>query len=102
MGRESIAQKIRDKIKDIPGEFRDMKEVFCLDTLIAERKAFLSKQKLSYTARFKVDETAKVVTFTERLKEERSDLGAGSLDETGRRSVSVKVLGLPLLVDWKE
>jgi len=81
VGRENIVKMVRSSIQDIPGEFQDKKEVFCLDCVIAERKAFLSKQKLSYTARFKVDDTAKEVTFTEMLKEESSGLGAGGTDD---------------------
>ena len=105
MGRENIAQRIREKLKNIPEEFKDMKEAYCLDTVIAERKAFLSKQRLSYIARFKVDETAKEVTFTERLKESRSGLGAGDPDDTGpglsfkKNTVSSGVDGLEGIVD---
>lgn len=82
MGRENILQMVRSSIQGIPGEFQDKKEVFCLDCVIAERKAFLSKQKLSYTARFRVDESTKEVIFTERLKEEKSGLGAGGSDDS--------------------
>ncbi|MDO9508936.1 MAG: ribonucleoside-triphosphate reductase [Thermovirgaceae bacterium] len=81
MSRESIAQKIREKTHGIPGEFQDKKEVFCLDCVIAERKVFLSKQKLSYTARFRVDDAAREVSFTEMLKEVKSGLGAGGADD---------------------
>lgn len=81
MSRESIVQKVREMIKGIPGDFEDKKEVFCLDSVIAERKAFLSKQKLSYTARFRVDDMAKEVVFTEMLKEQKSGLGAGGMDD---------------------
>lgn len=81
MGRESMIQMVREKIQDIPGDFQDKKEVFCLDCVIAERKAFLSKQKLSYTARFRVDDVAKEVTFTEMLKEVKSGLGTGGADD---------------------
>ncbi len=81
VGRESMIQMVREKIQDIPGDFQDKKEVFCLDCVIAERKAFLSKQKLSYTARFRVDDVAKEVTFTEMLKEVKSGLGTGGADD---------------------
>ncbi|HDQ93483.1 MAG TPA: ribonucleoside-triphosphate reductase [Synergistetes bacterium] len=80
MSRESVLEKVKERISDIPGSFVDKKEVFCLDCVIAERKAFLSKQKLSYTARFRVDDPSKEVTFTEMLKEVKSGLGAGDSD----------------------
>lgn len=81
MGRENILQMVKSSIQDIPGEFQDKKEVFCLDCVIAERKTFLSKQKLSYIARFRVDDSSKEITFTEMLKEEKSGLGAGGTDD---------------------
>ncbi|GAB6280363.1 MAG: ribonucleoside-triphosphate reductase [Thermovirga sp.] len=81
VSRENIIQIVKSKIQDIPGDFQDKKEVFCLDCVIAERKAFLSKQKLSYTARFRVDDAVKEVTFAEMLKEEKSGLGAGGADD---------------------
>jgi len=105
MSREIIVRKIIEKTSGLPGNFQDKKEVFCLDCVIAERKAFLSKQKLSYTARFKVDESAKDVSFTEMLKEEKSGLGAGGLDESGpgfsftKSSVSSGAGGLEGVVD---
>lgn len=81
MSEEKILRKVQEQIKDLPGMFERKKEVFCLDVVIAERKAFLSKQKLSYTARFRVDEANREVTFTEKLEERKSGLGAGGTDE---------------------
>ena len=105
MSREKVLQRVAEKIKDVPGTFVDKKEVFCLDSVIAERKAFMSKQKLTYTARFKVDEGSKEVTFTEMLKEEKSGLGAGGLDDPGpglsfrKSKVSSSTEGLEGVVD---
>lgn len=81
MSKESVLEKVTESIRDVPGNFVDKKEVYCLDCVIAERKAFLSKQKLTYTARFKVDDNKKEVTFTEMLKEMKSGLGAGGSDD---------------------
>ncbi len=105
MSREKVLEKTTERIRDIPGNFEDKKEVYCLDCVIAERKAFLSKQKLTYTARFRVDDNNKEVTFTEMLKEQKSGLGAGGSDDLGpglsfrTSKVSSSAQGLEGVVD---
>lgn len=81
MSEEKILRKVQDALGELPGNFERKKEVFCLDVVIAERKAFLSKQKLSYTARFRVDEAAREVSFNEKLEEQKSGFGAGGIDD---------------------
>lgn len=81
MSEETVLRKIQEGLQGIPGTFERKKDVFCLDTVIAERKAFLSKQKLSYTARFRVDESTREVSFTEKLDERKSGLGVGGSDD---------------------
>jgi len=78
---DAILHKLQEELQGVPGMFERKKDVFCLDAVIAERKAFLSKQKLSYTARFRVDEAAGEVSFTERLAETKSGFGAGGSDD---------------------
>lgn len=80
MKQERILQRVRERLPDGIGEFQSKKEVFSLERVIAERKAFLSRQKLLYTARFRVDEDAREVRFTEMLTERKSGLGAGGSD----------------------
>lgn len=81
MSEEIILRKVQEALGELPGNFERKKEVFCLDVVIAERKAFLSKQKLSYTARFRVDEAAREVSFNEKLEEQKSGFGAGGIDD---------------------
>jgi hypothetical protein len=81
MSEETIAQAAQEAVKGVNGKFEKKGDVFCLNVMIAERKAFLSKQSLWYTARFKVDEASKQVTFTEMLEERKSGLGAGDPDD---------------------
>ncbi|MEA3507693.1 MAG: ribonucleoside-triphosphate reductase [Synergistota bacterium] len=83
MAAETVLKAVETALSDIPGTFVDKKGVFCMNAVIAERKAFLSKQKLSYTARFRVDESAGEVTFTEKLSETKAGLGAGGMDDFG-------------------
>ncbi|MCC7572482.1 MAG: hypothetical protein KO464_03730 [Candidatus Methanofastidiosum sp.] len=47
---------------------------------LAERKAFLAKQKLIYSAKFRVDEQNKEVRFTEMLKESGAGMSSGGID----------------------
>ena len=59
----------------------DKKGVSKITAVIAERKAFLSKVKLEYIARFRIDEAAKELRFTEVLKEAGSGLSSSGGDD---------------------
>jgi hypothetical protein len=48
-----------------------------MDALIAERKAFLSKKKLTYKCKLRVDDDAQCVRFWEMLVEKGSGLSGG-------------------------
>lgn len=63
--------------KSLPAELQEKKGVYSLSYVVAERKTFLSKQKLSYEAKFRVDETGKSVKFTEMLREDSAGMQAG-------------------------
>jgi hypothetical protein len=70
-----------DEIKRIAqqaGAMLDEKKgVYTFRVLVAERKAFLSKKRLEYIAKFRIDDTGKEIWFTEMLKESGSGLSAG-------------------------
>lgn len=63
-------------------EIREKKGIYTLRLVVAERKAFLSKKKLEYIARFRVDDAAGEVRFTEMLKESGSGVSGGLDDST--------------------
>ena len=48
-----------------------------MEMLVAERKAFLSKRKLTYKCRLRVDDAAHSVTFWEMLVEKGSGVSGG-------------------------
>jgi hypothetical protein len=48
-----------------------------MEALIAERKAFLSKRKLTYKCKLRVDDAARSVTFWEMLIEKGSGVSGG-------------------------
>lgn len=58
-------------------EITEKKGVWSLNKLIAERKAFLSTKKLTYTAKFRIDAETKTLKFSEMLTERGSGLTAG-------------------------
>src|SRR3990172_5805855 len=62
----------------IPAQLKQDKGLFTLEYTVAERKAFLSKKKLVYSAKLRVDEGKKEVRFTEMLKESGSGLSSSS------------------------
>ncbi len=51
--------------------------------VIAEQKSFLSKKRVDYSAKFKVDDTDRSVHFTETLKERGAGMSGGSNVDVG-------------------
>lgn len=76
----ALIDDIKSYAASMPAEVTEKKGVYTLNALIAERKAFLSKKKLQYIAKFRIDDEAKQVKFTEMLKESGSGLSSGSDD----------------------
>ncbi|OGC50526.1 hypothetical protein A2716_04965 [candidate division WWE3 bacterium RIFCSPHIGHO2_01_FULL_40_23] len=76
----ALLDKIREFAKTIPAEVKESKDTYTLEFVLAERKAFLTKQKLTYTAKFKIDESSKELRFTEMLKETGIGLSSGDSD----------------------
>lgn len=61
-----------------PGPLQPQKDgSLAMETLVAERKAFLSKRKLTYKCRLRVDDVARSVTFWEMLVEKGSGVSGG-------------------------
>ena len=59
-------------VEGIPATFKERKGLYSVEFTVAERKAFLTKKKLTYSARFRIDEDKKELRFTEMLKESGS------------------------------
>ncbi|MDK2982505.1 MAG: hypothetical protein PWQ55_2852 [Chloroflexota bacterium] len=70
----ALLDEIKAFAAGIPAEFKEKKGLCELTFVVAERKAFLSKEKLTYTAKFRVDDAGKQVKFTEMLKESSSGM----------------------------
>ena len=85
----SVADEIRSYLSDeIRAEVSAKSQGGEAKLLIAEQKSFLSKKKVEYSAKFKVDDGEKTVRFFEMLKESGAGMSGGdSLDVGGGWSV---------------
>jgi len=81
-----LLQSIQNYAKSIPSDFKEKKGSCDLSFTVAERKAFLSKQKLTYQAKFRIDSQEKTVHFAEMLKEASSGMDAGAGFQTSSYS----------------
>ena len=72
-----MIEEIKKALESYDGEWKEKKGVWEFSATIAERKAFLSKKKLTYSAKMRIDDDAKVVKFSEMLIEAGSGLTSG-------------------------
>ena len=74
----TIKEALLELGESLPARFIEAKnEVLWMTYVVAERKAFLSKQKLFYRCRIKIDENKKVLMFFEILSEVGSGISTG-------------------------
>ena len=87
----SLKETLMELGKGFPAEFKEQKDgSLVLQFVIAERKAFLSKKKLTYKSKVRVNDEKKEVTFFEMLSESNSGLSAGSGFEFKKETYRVK------------
>ena len=72
-----LTEQFREFARSIPAEFVCRDGLCELVFTVAERKAFLTRRKLEYRAKFRVDNASRLVKFTEQLKETSSGLSSG-------------------------
>ena len=72
-----LVDELKKMVKAIPADLKEKKGVYSIEFTVAERKVFLSKKKLTYSAKFRVDEERKELRFTEMLKEASSGMSSG-------------------------
>ena len=72
-----MIEDIKKALESFDGEWKEKKGVWEYSAIIAERKAFLSKKKLTYSAKMRIDDNAKVVKFSEMLIEAGSGFTSG-------------------------
>ncbi len=76
----TLLDDIKAIAKGIPAELKEKKGVYTLEFTVAERKVLLSKKKLTYSAKFRLDDANKEFRFTEMLKEASSGMSSGDSD----------------------
>lgn len=75
-----LITQIKQYADGLGAELKEKKGAWTLKSVVAERKAFLSKKKLEYVARFRVDEGSGTLRFSEMLKETGSGVSSGGMD----------------------
>ncbi len=81
---EELKKELMELGKNYPGGFSEKRgNLFLLDFIVAERKAFLRTDRLTYSAKLKIDETKKQLIFFEILKESGAGMSSGGLDDYG-------------------
>lgn len=76
-----MIEQIKQTLANYEGNWQEKKGVYEFDATIAERKAFLSSKKLTYSARMRIDDEAKTIQFSEMLKEAGSGFTSGGFDD---------------------
>jgi len=72
-----LVDELKKMVRAIPADLKEKKGVYSIEFTVAERKVFLSKKKLTYSAKFRVDEERKELRFTEMLKEASWGMSSG-------------------------
>ncbi|MDP3259199.1 MAG: hypothetical protein Q8M34_01245 [Thermodesulfovibrionales bacterium] len=75
-----IIEEIQKLADSVSADIKEKKGVFTLTKTVAERRSFLSKKKLVYTAKISIDENKKEIAFSEFLKESGIGISAGGDD----------------------
>ncbi len=73
----AIKDELTKIASQISGGVTERRETFEINATIAERKAFLSVKKLTYTAKIKIDDVQKELHFSEMLKEASAGISSG-------------------------
>jgi hypothetical protein len=86
MTNTNIIDGIKKALANQNGNWNEKKGIWDFSATIAERKTFLSKKKLTYAAKIKIDDGAKIVKFSEMLIEAGSGLSSGGSFDGGMSS----------------
>ena len=72
---------IKKSLDSYTGDWSEKKGLYEFKSVIAERKAFLSTKKLTYSFKMRIEEENKVVKFSEMLMEAGSGFTSGGNDD---------------------
>jgi len=77
MTAAAIVNEIQNVLRVYSGKWTEKKGLWEFSVVIAERKVFLSKKKITYSMKFRIDDVLKTVKFSEMLAEAGSGLSTG-------------------------
>jgi hypothetical protein len=83
MATSPLIDDCKKALNSYGGKWNEKKGLWDFSTVIAERKSFLSKKKLTYALKIRIDDAGKVVKFSEMLTEASSGLSSGSDMDSG-------------------
>lgn len=72
-----MIEEVQQALSNYDGTWKEKNGVWEFNSVIAERKAFLSKKKLTYQAKMRIDSVNKTINFSEMLIEAGSGLSSG-------------------------
>lgn len=76
-----VIDEIKKALQSYDGKWNEKKGLWTFSATIAERKAFLSTKKLTYSCNIRVYEADGKVLFSEVLSEASSGLSSGGMDD---------------------
>jgi hypothetical protein len=83
MPDSELVSQVTKILEPYNGKWSEKKGLWDFSAVIAERKAFLAKKKLTYSLKMRVDDTAKTVKFSEMLMEAGSGFSSGGDMDSG-------------------
>ena len=72
-----LIDQIREYVAGLPATLKEKRGIYSFKLTVAERRVLLSKKKLTYSAKFRVDDDNKELRFTEVLTESGSGMSGG-------------------------
>jgi hypothetical protein len=79
----NLIKQIKESLELFKGKWGEKKGLWDFSVVIAERKTFLSKKKLTYSLKLRVDDAAKMIKFSEMLTETGSGFSSGGDMDSG-------------------
>lgn len=78
-----MIEEVQQALSNYDGTWKEKNGVWEFNSVIAERKAFLSKKKLTYQVKMRIDSVNKIINFSEMLIEASSGLSSsgGGFDD---------------------
>ncbi len=73
-----LLESLQEYARNLPAELKEKNGMLTFSFVVAGSKTFLSKQKLIYEAKLRINQSSKVVKFTEMLKESSAGMQAGA------------------------